>query len=92
MILASLKLDASLAELRVSVIRCDSEVNLPFELQQFDNFHVADYCVVLFFVVRYSLNPLSKKCHFGHIGGADPNLMFVFQVAAPIFTLKLRKH
>ena len=75
MSLTPLSLDASLTELRISVIRHGSEMNLASEVQHFGNFHVADYYVV-FFIVRYSLNPLSKMCHFGHVGGADPNLMF----------------
>jgi len=41
--------------------------------------------------VRYSSNPLSKKCHFGHVGGADPNLTFVLQESAPVFALKSRE-
>jgi len=32
-----------------------------------------------------------KKCHFGHVGGADPNLTFVLQEAAPVFALKSRE-
>ena len=32
--------------------------------------------------MRYSSNPLSKKCHFGHVGGADRNLTFVLQKTA----------
>jgi len=74
--LTSLSLDAGFTELRVSVIRRGSEVNLASELQHLDNFQVADYYVILF-IVRYFLNPLSKKCHFRHVGGADPNLTFV---------------
>jgi len=42
--------------------------------------------------VRYSSNPLSKKYHFGHVGGADPNLTFVLQKTAPVFALKSREH
>ena len=34
--------------------------------------------------MRYSSDPLSKKCHFGHIGGADRNLTFVLQRTAPV--------
>ena len=30
---------------------------------------------VLFLAVRYSLNPLTKRNHFGHIGGVDPNFL-----------------
>ena len=69
-----MSLDAGLTELRVSVIRRGSDVNLASELQYLENFQVADYGVVLF-AVRYSSNPLSKQCHFGHIGGADPNMI-----------------
>ena len=76
--------------LHVSVIRRGSEMNFASELQHLDNFQVVDYCVVLF-VVRYSSNSLSKKCHFGHIGGAVPNLTFVLQKATPVFALKSRE-
>ena len=41
--------------------------------------------------MRYSSNPLSKKCHFEHVGGADPNLTFVLQEAALVFALKSRE-
>ena len=34
--------------------------------------------------MRYSSDPLSKKCHFGHVGGADRNLIFVLQRTAPV--------
>ena len=61
------------------------------ELQNFDNFQIADCCVVLF-AVWYSSNPLSKKCHFGHVGGADPNFMFMLQKTAPVFALKSGEH
>ena len=74
----------------VSVIRCGSEVNLAPELKHFDNFQVA-YCCVVLIAVRYSSNPLSKKCYFGHVGGANPNLTFVLQKAAPVFALKSRE-
>ena len=76
MSLVSLSLDAGFIELRISVIRCNSEVNLVSEFQHLDNFQVADYCVVLF-LVQYSSDPLSKMCHFVHVGEADPNLTFV---------------
>ena len=46
--------------------------------------------VLSFFTMRYS-NFLSKKCHFGHVGGADPNLTFVLQEAASVFALKSRE-
>ena len=90
MSLASLSLDADFAELRVLVIRRGSEVNLESELQHLDNFHVADYCVVLF-AVRYSSNSLSKKCHFGYISDADPNMIFVLQRTAPVTTGKSKE-
>ena len=77
-------------ELRILVIRRDSEVNLASELQHLDNFQVADYCVVLF-TMRYSSNSLSKKCHFGHVGGADPNMIFVLQRNAPVTTGKSKE-
>ena len=41
--------------------------------------------------MRYSSNPLSKKCHFGHVGGADRNLTFVLQRIAPITTGKSKE-
>jgi len=61
------------------------------EIQHLDNFQVADYCVVLF-AVRYSSNPLSKQCHFGHVGGADPNMIFVLQRTAPVITVNQRNN
>ena len=85
-----LSLDAGFAELRVSIIRRGSEVNLASKLQHLDNFQVADCCVILF-TVRYSSNPLSKKCHFRHVGGADRNLTFVLQKIAPVTTGKSKE-
>ena len=41
--------------------------------------------------MHYSSNPLSKKCHFGHVGGADLNLTFVLQKTTPVFALKSRE-
>jgi len=41
--------------------------------------------------VRYSSSPLSKKCHFGHVGGADRNLTFVFQKTAPVTSGKSKE-
>jgi len=41
--------------------------------------------------VLYSSNPLSKKCHFGHVGGADRNLTFVFQKTALVTTGKSKE-
>ena len=43
------------------------------------------------FAVQYSSNPLSKKCHFGHVGGADHNLTFVLQKIAPVTTGKSKE-
>jgi len=88
--LVSLSLDAGLTELRILVIKHGSKVNLVSELQHFNNFHVANYCVVIF-AVRYSSNPLSKKCHFGHVGGVDPNMIFIFQRTAPVTTGKSKE-
>ena len=90
MSLASLSLDAGFAELRVLFIRRGSEVNLASEFQQFDNFQVIDYCVILF-AVRYSSNPLSKQYHFGHVRGADPNMIFILQRTAPVITGKSKE-
>jgi len=44
-----------------------------------------------FFAVRYSSNPLSKKCHFGHVGGADPNMIFILQRTARVTTCKSKE-
>ena len=60
------------------------------ELQHFDNLYVADYCIVLF-AMRYSLNPLSKQCHFGHASGAKPNMIFILQRTAPMITGKSKE-
>jgi len=66
------------------------EVNLTSELQHLDNFQVAEDCVVLF-AVRYFLNPLSTKCHFAYISGADPNMIFVLQRTTPVTTGKSKE-
>ena len=34
---------------------------------------------------------MSKKCHFGHVGGVDRNLTFVLQKTAPVTTGKSKK-
>ena len=41
--------------------------------------------------MRYSSSPLSKKCHFGHVGGADRNLTFALQRTAPVTTDKSKE-
>ena len=41
---------------------------------------------VLFLAVRYSLNPLIKRNHFGYIGGANPNFPFSLWKTVPAFT------
>ena len=59
-----------------------------FGLQHLANFSLFqdfDYCFLLF-AVRYSLNSLTKRNHFGHIGGADPNVLFSLRKTAPVFT------
>ena len=43
------------------------------------------YLCVLLFAVRYSSNSLSKKCHFGHMGDANLNIIFSLQKTAPMF-------
>jgi len=86
--LASLSLDAGFIELRILIIS-RFEVNLASELQHLD-ISDSDCCVVLF-VVRYSSNPLSKKCHIGHVGGADPNMIFVLQRTTPVTTGKSKE-
>ena len=42
--------------------------------------------VLFFFTLRYSLNPLSKRQHFGHIGGPDANVIFSLWKTTPAFT------
>ena len=34
---------------------------------------------------------MSKKCHFGHVSGADPNMVFVLQRTAPVITGKSKE-
>ena len=41
--------------------------------------------------MRYSSNPLSKKCHFERVDGADQNMVFVLQKTAPIIVDKSRE-
>ena len=41
--------------------------------------------------MRHSSSPLSKKCHFGHICGADSNLTFVLQRTALVTTGKSKE-
>ena len=36
--------------------------------------------------MRYSLNPLIKRNHFGHIGSADPNFLFSLRKPVSAFT------
>jgi len=36
--------------------------------------------------VRCTSDPLSKKCHFGHIDGADHNFLFSLRKRVPAFT------
>jgi len=43
------------------------------------------------FAVWYSSNPLSKKYHFGHVGGTDHNLTFVLQKTATVTTDKSKE-
>ena len=54
------------------------------------HFSDSDCCVVLF-AVRYSSNPLYKKCHFRHVAGADPNMIFIFQRIALVTTGKSKE-
>ena len=46
---------------------------------------------VLLFAVRYSSDPLSKRCHFGYMGGADPNIAFGLQNTTSVFTERNRE-
>ena len=41
--------------------------------------------------MRYSSCPLFKKCHIGHVGGADRNLTFVLQKIAHVTTSKSKE-
>jgi len=41
--------------------------------------------------MRYSSNPLSKKCHFGHVSGTDLNQTFVLPRTALVFALKSKE-
>ena len=54
------------------------------------SFSYTNYCIFSF-AVRYSSNPLSKKCHFGHLGSAGPNMIFIPQRTAPVITDKSRE-
>ena len=51
----------------------------------FTVFKVLTLCCFLF-AVRYSSNLLTKRNHFGHIGGVDFNLLFSLQKTIPAFT------
>jgi len=44
------------------------------------------------FAVRYSSNPLTKRNHFGHVGGVEPNLLFSLQNTVPAFTGTNEEH
>jgi len=76
-------------EPRVFEFRRGSEVTLCLSFNHFDNSQVTEYCVVIF-AVRYSSNPLSKKCHFGHVGDADPNMIFILQRTASVTMVNQR--
>jgi len=83
------------SEPRISVIECGFHMSLAFGLQHLVDFKsfsfsYTNYCAFPF-AVRYSSNPLSKKCHFGHIGGAGPNMIYVLQRTAPVIVDKSRK-
>ena len=36
--------------------------------------------------MRYSSIPLTKRNHFGHVGGVNPNLLFSLRKTIPAFT------
>ena len=36
--------------------------------------------------MRYTSNPLTKRNHFGHIGGVDPNFLFSLRKTVSAFT------
>ena len=44
------------------------------------------------FVVRYSSNLLTKRNHFGHVGGVDPILLFRLRWTVPTFTSTNKEH
>jgi len=75
-------------EPRVLIIEHGSHVLSPvFKLQHLVYFHYfQDTDFVFFFSVRYSLNFLIKRNHFGHIDGADPNFVFSLRKTVPAFT------
>ena len=57
------------------------------------DFHVGEQDAGLRILAIFILssNPLSKKCHFGHINSADPNMIFVLQRTTPVITDKSRE-
>ena len=42
--------------------------------------------------MRYASNPLTKRNHFGHVGGVDPNLLFSLWKTIPAFTSTNEEH
>jgi len=68
-----------------------ARVHPAFEFQTSNHFLSDFWLNVVFFAVRYSSSPLSKKCHFGHIGGADHNLTIVLQKTIPVTTGKSKE-
>ena len=51
-----------------------------FKFQHFDISHCLFLILwFLLFTVRYSSNPLAKRCHFGHVVGTDPTLSLTLE-------------
>ena len=46
---------------------------------------------ILFFAVRYILILLAKRCHFGHVGGPDPDIISVLSRTVLAFIGKNRE-
>jgi len=60
---------------------------LSLTLVDFYCFKILALCfLLLFFAVRYLLNPLIKRNHFGHIGSANPNVLFSLRKTSLVFT------
>ena len=58
-----------------------------FKLQHLVFFHCSRILTSMFFffAVRYSSSPLSKWCHFGHVGRLEPNVVFSLRKMVPMF-------
>jgi len=66
-------------------------ISLTFEFQHFNISHCLFLILwFLLFVVRYSSNPLAKRCHFGHVAGTD-DIVSNLRRTIPAFTEKNRE-